>query len=494
MSLRSLCSLLLILPLLRASAADPEYREARIYVTAPAAPAPGFSTEFPAPKGSPEELLADHGTAAFAPLDEPDEDTPTIIIDDRHTFQTILGFGAAFTDSAADAFGKLPHAAQERFLRDCFDPDLGNGYTLCRTTIHSCDFADEPYSYDDTPGDKDLKHFTIEHDKKDRIPFIQRAITASRGQLTLFASPWSPPAWMKTNASMIDGGKLKPEYNQTWADYYVKYIQAYQAEHIPIWGLTVQNEALATQNFESTVFTAAEERDFVKNFLGPTLAKAGLGGVKLMIWDHNRGLIYERVQPSYDDPAASRYIWGAAYHWYVGDHFDNIRAVHDAYPDKHLLYSEAGISSNWDSALHLSRSVITDLNNWAEAWDIWNLLLDQGNGPRHPGVAPGIGGSTIVNGDTATGALTYHPPHYVFGQFTRFIRPGAKRIACTSNSDDLIATAALNPDGKIAVVVLNVTDHPVFMRVWRRGQFVKYNCPPKGTITFVMEPSTVPGS
>ena len=360
---------------------------------------------------------------------------------------------------------------------------------MCRTTIASCDFAGETYSYDDTPGDKDLKNFTIAHDLKNRIPFIKRAIAASGGRLKLFASPWSPPPWMKTNGVMPDGGKLKPEYDQAWADYYVKYLKAYAAEGIPLWGLTVQNEALATQNFESTTFSAAEERDFVKNFLGPALKKAGLDGVKLMIWDHNRGLMYERAQASYDDPEASKYIWGTAYHWYVGDHFDNIRAVHESYPDKHLLYTEAGISSNWDSALHLSKSVITDLNNWTEGWVIWNLLLDQSNGPRHPGVASGIGGSTIANGDTATGEIIYHPPHYVFGQFSRFIRPGAKRIVCTSNSDDLIATAALNPDGKIAVVVLNLTGHKTFMRVWMHGQFVKYNIPGSGTITFILQPT-----
>ncbi|HWB60083.1 MAG TPA: glycoside hydrolase family 30 protein [Chthoniobacteraceae bacterium] len=490
MKLRALLLLASALPRL-AFAADHEYREARVYVTAPAeAAAPYAPGAYPAPKAAAEELLADHGFCAFAPLPNLDEHIPTIMIDDKHTFQTIVGFGAAFTDSAADVFGKLPAEAQERLIKACFgtDPATSNCYTLCRTTIHSCDFAAEPYSYDDTPGDKELTHFSIEHDKKNRIPMIQRAIKASGGELKIFASPWSPPGWMKTNGSMIDGGKLKPDCYQAWADYFVKYIQAYAAEKIPIWGVTVQNEALATQTWESCIYTPEEERDFVKNNLGPALHKAGLGDVKVMIWDHNRGLIYERVQPAYDDPEASKYIWGAAYPWYVGDHFDNVRQVHDAFPDKHLLYSESGISSNWESAEKLSRSVIMDLNNWAEGWSVWNLVLDQENGPRDAGIAPGIGGSTIVNGNTDTGELSYHPAHYAFGQFTRFIRPGAKRIACTSTEDDLIATAFLNPDGKIAVVVLNMEDHPMFTRIWRAGQFVKYTIPGNGTVTFVMQP------
>ncbi|HUJ73165.1 MAG TPA: glycoside hydrolase family 30 protein [Verrucomicrobiae bacterium] len=471
-----------------AAATDRDYREARVYVTAPPFPAPA-TTALPAATIPTSQLLADRGFSPLAPLDEPDEDIPTIIIDDKKTFQTIQGFGGAFTDAAADIFAKLPRDAQEQFLKACFDPVDGNGYTLCRTTIHSCDYAEDMYTYDDTAGDKDLKNFTIDHDRKDRIPFIKRAqAVAGKGNLHLYASPWSPPGWMKTNGEMLHGGKLKPEYSQTWADYYVKYIKAYLAEGIPMWGLTVQNEALATQVWESSIFTADEERDFVRNFLGPTLEKAALSDVKLMIWDHNRGLIYERVQPAYDDPKASRYIWGAAFHWYTGDHFDNVRIVHDAFPDKHLLYTEGGIGGTWPAALRLSKSIITDLNNWTEGWDVWNLLLDQDNGPRHAGGVPGVHGSTIVNANTTTGEITYNPPHYILGQFSRFIRPGAKRIVSTSTSDDFIATAALNSDGKIAVVVLNLQDRQTFLRVWLHGKFVKYQCPPNATITFVLQP------
>ena len=290
---------------------------------------------------------------------------------------------------------------------------------------------------------------------------------------------------MKTNGEMLHGGKLKPEYFQTWADYFVKYIKAYQAEGLPMWGLTVQNEALAVQVWESCIFTADEERDFVKNFLGPTLKKAGLGNVKLMIWDHNRGLIYQRAQAAYEDKDAAQYIWGIAFHWYNGDHFDNVRMVHDAFPDKHLLYTEGGIGGNWAAAQRLAKNVILDLNNWTDGWAVWNLICDQDNGPRHVG---GLGGTTIVNADTKTGKITYNPPHYVFGQISRFIRSGAKRIACASNSDDLLATAAINPDGKVAVVVQNLTAKEIFFRVWERGQGVRYTSPPNATITFVLTP------
>jgi glucosylceramidase len=464
-----------------------EFKEAHIYVTAPGVVT---GTETTA-----AQLMADCGFQAFAPLPLSNEHDPTIIVDDAKTFQTIEGFGGAFTDAAATTFAKLPKEAQEAFLKACFDPVEGNGYTLCRTTIHSCDFSGEMYTYDDTPGDKALKDFTIKHDLKDRIPFIKRAQAAAKGKLRLYASPWSPPAWMKTNNDMLNGGKLKPEYAQTWADYFVKYVKAYEAEGIPMWGLTVQNEALATQVWESCIYTGEEERDFVKNFLGPTLAKAGLGDVKLMIWDHNRGLIYQHVQPAYDDKEAAKYLWGTAFHWYTGDHFDNVRQVHDTFPDKHLLYTEGGIGGKWSDAQRLAKNVILDLNNWTEGWAVWNLILDQDDGPYHAGGAkpygaPAIGPrrGTVVNADTATGKITYNPPHYVLGQFSRFIRPGAKRIVCTSDTDDFLATAALNPDGSVAVVAQNLTDRDTFLRVWRHGQFVKYQCPPNAIVTFVFQP------
>jgi glucosylceramidase len=193
--------------------------------------------------------------------------------------------------------------------------------------------------------------------------------------------------------------------------------------------------------------------------------------------------MYQRAEAAYEDPEASKYIWGTAFHWYIGDHFDNVGVVHDAFPDKHLLFTEGAGSGTWTSAYRLAKNVIMDLNNWTDGWTVWNLLLDQNGGPRHAG---GAHGSTIVNADTQTGEVTFNPPHYVFGQFSRFIRPGAKRIACTSNSDDFIATAFLNPDGKIAVVISNLSDHETFFQVWIKGKAVRYSSPAKAVITMIL--------
>jgi glucosylceramidase len=282
---------------------------------------------------------------------------------------------------------------------------------------------------------------------------------------------------------MLHGGKLKSEYAKTWALYFVKYLQAYQAAGIPIWGLTVQNEAMATQVWESCIFTAAEERDFVRDRLGPTLHAGGFGDVKLMIWDHNRGIMYQRAQVAYEDAEASRYIWGTAFHWYIGNHYENVRLVHDAFPDKKLIYTEGGMDGSWAAARHLAKNMIMDLNSWTNGWVFWNLLLDQDGGPRHAG---GASGSNVITADLHTGGLIFNPPHYVFGQFSRFIRSGAKRIACTSNNDDLVATAFINPDGKIAVVVYNARNADQLMQLWVDGKAVRYTMPAEGVITIIL--------
>jgi glucosylceramidase len=318
---------------------------------------------------------------------------------------------------------------------------------------------------------------------KYRVPMIKAAMETSGNNLRFFASPWSPPAWMKTNGEMKHGGKLKPEYRQTWADYFINYVKEYKKVGIPMWGLTVQNEAMATQVWESCIFTATEEKDFVRDYLGPALHKNGLEDLKLMIWDHNRGIIYQRAEAAYEDPEASKYIWGTAFHWYVGEHYDNVRMVHDAYPDKKLLYTEAGMGGSWRTADYLARNVILDLNNWANGWVFWNLILDQENGPRHAG---GLHGTNIVNADLETGKVIYNPPHYVFGHFSRFIRPGAGRIACTSNNDDLIATAFINTDGTIAVVIHSLSEHEMSYRLWIEEKAVRQSIPPFGTITMVL--------
>lgn len=387
---------------------------------------------------------------------------PIVLVDSHTSFQTIEGFGGAFTEAAAHTYYKMSPELRAEILKAYFDPSAGNGYTLCRTHINSCDFSLSNYAYTEVPGDVDLKHFSIEHDRHQLIPMIREASGKVGASFKLLASPWSPPAWMKTNGQMNHGGKLKPEYRQAWANYLVRYVQEYEQEGVPIWALTVQNEPLATQIWDSCIYTGEEERDFVRDFLGPALEKAGmLDRVKLLIWDHNRDLLYERAKVVYDDPAASRYVWGAAFHWYVGDYFENVQLTHDAYPEKQLLFSEGCQEGgphydDWVVGERYGQSMLQDLNHWTTAWVDWNLLLDQRGGPNHGGNYC----SAPLMADYNKGSLYYHNSFYYIGQISRFVRPGAKRVVCTSTLDELETTAFLNPDGTLAVVILNRAEKP----------------------------------
>ncbi len=234
--------------------------------------------------------LATTDTLSFAPLNQPVESQVVVFVDPDKTFQTFHGIGAALTDASAETFFKLPAAEQQAFLKAHFDKKEGLAYTVARTNINSCDFSSGSYTYV-KDNDAALNSFDIAPDKKYKIPFIKQAMAAAGGKLDLFASPWSPPAWMKTNNDMLHGGKLKPDMQAAWAAYYPKFIKAYEAEGIPVWGISIQNEPMATQIWESCIYTAEEERDFLKNHLGPIMHKEGLKDKKIIVWDHNRGAL-----------------------------------------------------------------------------------------------------------------------------------------------------------------------------------------------------------
>lgn len=406
----------------------------------------------------------------FSDFKQPLETESAILVDPSKQFQTFLGIGAALTDASAETFYKLSEENQKIFMEAYYSVDKGIGYTLARTIIHSCDFSSASYTYIEE-GDAELKTFSIEHDKQFRLPFTKLAIAAAGGKLTIYASPWSPPAFMKTNNNMLQGGKLKAEFYQPWANYYAKFIKAYEKEGIPIWGLTVQNEPMATQTWESCIYTAEEERDFLKNYLGPTLEKEGLGDKNIIVWDHNRDLMFQRASVILSDPEASKYVWGIGFHWYEDwkdgiPMFNNVKAVNEAYPDKNLIFTE-GTNEKYDLTRIVSedpklaerygKSMINDFNNGTVAWTDWNILLDETGGPNHVGnlcFAP-------VIGDTKTNELMFTNSYYYIGHFSKFIRPGAKRISSVSSANNLMTTAFLNKDGSIVIVVMNQGDKEI---------------------------------
>ena len=431
-------------------------------------------------------------TLTFKHLGQPLETQVCVFVDPSKTYQTLLGIGGALTDASAETFAKVPKDKQQEILDAYFDARKGIGYTFARTNIHSCDFSSSSYTYV-SEGDKNLQSFSVAHDKQFRIPFIRQAMATAGGRLTIFASPWSPPAFMKNNNDMLHGGKLKPEFYQVWANYYAKFIKAYQSEGIPIWGLTIQNEPMATQRWESCIYTAEEERDFLKNYLGPTMRREGLGDKKIIAWDHNRDLIYHRVSTILTDPAAAKYVWGIGYHWYEpwsgGEPmFDNVKLVHEAFPDKHLIFTEGCADAfdmqkvhDWKLGEHYGHSMINDFNNGTAAWTDWNILLDETGGPNHVNnfcFAP-------LHADTKTGRLIYTNAFYYIGHFSKFIRPGAKRIVSSPSRSSLLSTAFIDADGKVSVVVMNKGDKEVSYYLWVEGQGAEVKSLPHSIQTLV---------
>ena len=400
----------------------------------------------------------------FSELNQPLETQLCIFVEPDKTFQTFIGIGGAITDASAEVFAKMPADKQDELLNSYFDKDKGIGYTILRTNMNSCDFSSDMYTYV-SEGDKELSTFNIDHDRKFKIPLIKKAF-AKAPDSKLFISPWSPPAYMKSNKDMLKGGKLLPEFYDTWANYYVKFIESYKTEGINIWGLTIQNEPMATQRWESCIYTAEEERDFLKNHLGPTLYKNGLKDKKVIVWDHNRDLITHRANTILNDQEAAKYVWGVGFHWYedwTGGEmmFGNVSEVNRIFPDKKLIFTEGCADSfspekmqNWANAEKYGKSMIYDFNCGTVAWTDWNIFLDQTGGPNHVGnfcFAP-------VHGDTGSGQLIYTPSYYYIGHFSKFIKEGAKRLSCVSSRSHLLTTSFMNPDGGIVTIVMNPND------------------------------------
>ena len=409
--------------------------------------------------------LSHSTTLTFEAAAQPLESEVAVFVNPERQFQSFLGIGGAITDASAEVFAKLPETKQQELLEAYYNRENGIGYTLARVSIHSCDFSSGSFTYIEE-GDRELKSFSIAHDQQYRIPLIKQAMEAAGGKLLIYASPWSPPAFMKSNHNMLQGGKLLPEYYQPWANYYVKFIHAYEAAGIPIWGITIQNEPMAVQRWESCIYTAEEERDFLKNYLGPTLQEAGLGSKKIVVWDHNRDLINHRANTIFGDPEAAKYAWGIGFHWYetwAGGQpmYRNLGHVQEAFPDKKLLFTEGCAESfqpdNYLSVKNAERygsSMINDFNLGTVGWTDWNILLDQIGGPNHVAnycFAP-------MHADVNTGELIYTLAYYYIGHFSKFIRAGARRVSTAPSRSHLLATSFLNPEGKMVTVVMNQSD------------------------------------
>ncbi|MBE0662892.1 MAG: glycoside hydrolase family 30 protein [Bacteroidales bacterium] len=401
-------------------------------------------------------------------------------------FQTITGFGGSFTEASAYLLNQLS-LENRNIILEAYFGESGARYSLTRTHMNSSDFSLGNYSYASVENDMELKHFSIEEDMDDIIPMIKDAMAISKDGFKIISSPWSAPPWMKDNKDW-KGGKLLPEYYDTWALFFSKYLDAYRTQGIEIWAITVENEPLGNDsNWESMHFTPQEQNDFVINHLGPKLRADGQE-VKIFGFDQNRDdEMIKWVDVMYDDEIARDFYDGTAVHWYAStyDFFpDALQYAHQKAPDKHLINTEACVDAEvpkwqddawywskeatdwgWDWApeqhkyrhpkyvpvFRYARDIIGCLNNWVDGWVDWNMVLNRQGGPNWANnwcVAP-----VIVDPDQDE--VYFTPLYYTLAHFSRFIRPGAVRIGFENPDEDLMVTAAQNPDGSIAVVIFN---------------------------------------
>lgn len=403
-------------------------------------------------------------------------------------FQTFEGFGGAFTDSAGYVYAQMDQEKRERMLSSYFGAGRMN-YRLGRIHADSCDFSVDQYEAMSAPEDRALTSFTLNRTRQYMIPMVKDAEKALAAPLELMLSPWSPPAFMKTNRERCHGGKLKPEYQDFWADYLCRYIQELRAEGLNVCRMSIQNEPNAVQTWDSCIYSPEEERDFLKNHLHPALVRHGLEDVEVFIWDHNKERLYERACVILDKETAPM-VAGLAFHWYSGDHFEALELVRKRFPDKKLILSEACIEySIYDkenglfNAQKYAHDIIGNLNAGMCAFYDWNLVLDETGGPNHVGNlcdAPYLY-------DAAKKELIERNTLAYLWHFSHFILPGAVRIGLSRYTTRLDVTAFKNPDGSLVCVLMNQEDDEktAFLRL--SGQLAEIHLPPRSIGTVIVQ-------
>ncbi|MFV0504271.1 MAG: glycoside hydrolase family 30 protein [Lachnospirales bacterium] len=302
-------------------------------------------------------------------------------------FQKIEGFGGALTEATAYTYSLMDKETKKEFINLYFGKK-GANYEYLRMSLDSCDFSLGNYSAVEDKNDIDFKTFTLEKDEKYILPLL-RDILKVKKNIKIMLSPWSPPAFMKTNGQKNQGGKLKPNYRLTWAKYICKYICEYRKLGFNVTMLTIQNEPKATQKWDSCVYTGAEEKDFLENYLFPELIKNNMDDIDIYFWDHNKERILERSKEVIDSNTDNM-LTGVAFHWYSGDHFEELELFKKLHPNKKLIFTEGCVeysrfsnNSLVKNAHMYARDIIGNLNGGMNIFLDWNILLDNTGGPNH---------------------------------------------------------------------------------------------------------------
>jgi glucosylceramidase len=415
----------------------------------------------------------------------PDAKLPTIEVNDKQKFQSIEGFGFALTGGSAQLLTKMSPAARATLLKKIFSTDGdGIGVSYLRVSIGSSDMNDHVFSYDDLAAgetDPKLAKFNLGPDLVDVIPMLKE-ILAINPNIPILGSPWSAPAWMKTNGK-VKGGELKPDCYGAYADYLVKYIESMKAQGITIHAITVENEPLNPKNTPSMVMFADQQDKFIAKYLGPDFAKAGIK-TQIQLYDHNPDVASFPLS-ILKDPEASKYVAGTAFHLYGGDS-RTLTEVHNAFPDKGLYLTEQSITA-WpgDEGINIaepvSRVLIGATRNWGHNVLIWNLAADPKFGPHtNDGGCGMCAGAVTLDGDN----VKFNVAYFGLAHFSKFVRPGAVRIA--SNEMEQLQTAAfLNSDGKVVLVLANIGNFAKPIQISYHGKSLKVSVPSESVETYV---------
>jgi glucosylceramidase len=431
-------------------------------------------------------------------LDEgPADGAGIYLVDEQHKDQSIVGLGGSLEPSTCFNLSRLSPEDRARTIARIVDPDQGIGMNLMRICIGTPDFTGDPwYSYNDLPPgktDPELREFSIERDRAYILPVLREALAANPA-LLFVASPWSPPGWMKTTGSLI-GGSLKPEFQASYAEYFARFILAYEAEGIPIHAVTVQNEPGVDRaldpprwHYPSCRWTAEQERDFIRDHLGPTLRRHRLN-TKIWCYDHNFNLKPGPTDPGLDyprtilrDPQAAAFVAGVAVHGYEGSP-RNLQTLRREFPGVPVHFTEGSVFG-LAGALRL----IDILRHGASSYNAWVLMLDEQGKPNN---GPFAASRTMITLDPTTRSVTEHFDYYHYGHFMRFIHRGAHRVELTTKGDSRLASRAvafLNPDNSLVVVIVNPTETDLTSNLLWRGNLVAPKLPGRSIATLRWQP------
>ena len=422
----------------------------------------------------PEYIVSDFEKESYwqaAPVQEGDvNEMCQLTLYPQCTGQTLKGFGGAFTEAAGWCWQQLDPATQDAFVQAYFGAD-GLRYTMGRTHINSCDFSLGNYASVETAEQADRGEFSFERDRRYILPLLEAANRAAGKPLGLLPSPWSPPAFMKSNGQMNNGGRLLPEHWERWAACMARAAAEYRRAGCDVQMVSVQNEPAAVQTWDSCLYSGAEEGRFAAGCLRGALDAEGLSRMGILIWDHNKESLVRRASESFAEPGAREAVSGIAFHWYSGDHFGALHAARRLWPEKELWFTEGcveysrfGDAKGPQKARMYAHDILGNLNGGACASLDWNLLLDEKGGPNHVGnfceapvmLAPGAG-------------IVKMPSYYAIGHFSRFLTPGSVQIAHSVWDSRLEAVAFVRPDGSRAVVMLNRTGEKCTVKVTEDG-------------------------